>query len=144
MVQTIDSFKLANAMNKVINLAERERLKILVQVNTGHEETKSGVDAAEVKDVVKAIIDQCPNLDFRGLMTIGRPDVVEDMDSLCNCKINLYQEYSDLENYIKFDEFELSMGMSSDFIQAVCYFIIPYLPINILIFKINRLKREAQ
>ena len=41
------------------------------QVNTSGEENKGGIEPSDITDVVKFVLEKCPNLQFRGLMTIG-------------------------------------------------------------------------
>ena len=51
-----------------------EPLGVMVQVNTSGEESKSVEPGAPVVDLAKHIAEECANLRFRGLMTIGMPD----------------------------------------------------------------------
>ena len=44
---------------------------ILFQVNTSGEENKGGIEPGDITNVVKFVLEKCPNLQFRGLMTIG-------------------------------------------------------------------------
>ena len=56
MIETIDSIKLADKINKELVKAKREDpLDILVQVLTGGEVTKFGVDPSEVENMVQHI-----------------------------------------------------------------------------------------
>ena len=65
------------------------------------------------------IIKQCPNLNLSGLMTIGAYDrdpstTNPDFVSLVECKERLCNELN-----LEWESIELSMGMSSDFEQAI-------------------------
>ena len=75
MWETCENERQANAVNKAIeslNFVRKERLKVLIQVNTSEEESKGGVMGYEqVSDLAKHIIDNCCMLQFAGLMTIG-------------------------------------------------------------------------
>ena len=80
-------------------------MKIFIQVNIGNEEQKSGIDKSELGDLV--LYCKKINLDVIGLMCI--PPAGKD-SSFYFKEINL------LNN--SYDFTELSMGMSSDFIEA--------------------------
>ena len=103
-IHSVDSQKLAKKIadeQKKIN----KKMKILIQVNIGNEEQKSGINKTELSNLV--LYCKKINLDVVGLMCI--PPVDGDCSVYFN-EINL------LNN--SFDFNELSMGMSSDFIEA--------------------------
>ena len=89
-VESVDSEKLARKLNQAVADAGRDPLKVLVQVNTSGEESKNGVQPGEeVVQLSKFILDQCPHLVFRGLMTIGMPDYTsrpENFTCLDTCR----------------------------------------------------------
>eukprot|EP00850_Spirogloea_muscicola_P010786 SM000064S19808 [mRNA] locus=s64:489049:493809:- [translate_table: standard] len=117
MVQTVDSKKLANLLDKAVASADRPPLKVLVQVNTSGEESKFGVEPAECLELVRHVHSGCPNLVFAGLMTIGMLDYSpkpECFKVLAGCREEISRQLE-----IPADELELSMGMSQDFEQAV-------------------------
>lgn len=43
----------------------------MIQINTSMEENKSGCKEEDMVNLVKNILENCPNLEFIGLMTIG-------------------------------------------------------------------------
>ena len=103
-IHSVDSKKLAQKIaeeQKKVN----KKIKIFIQVNIGDEEQKSGVRKAEVND----LISYCKkiNLDVIGLMCLP-PD--DDNSSLYFNEMNLLNSNFGLS--------ELSMGMSSDYIEA--------------------------
>ena len=103
-IHSVDSPKLAKKIadeQKKIN----KRMKIFIQVNIGNEEQKSGINKTELSNLV--LYCKKIKLDVVGLMCI--PPVDGDSSVYFN-EINL------LNN--SFDFSELSMGMSSDFIDA--------------------------
>ena len=103
-IHSVDSQKLAKKIadeQKKIN----KRIKIFIQVNIGNEEQKSGVNKTELGDLI--LYCKKINLDVVGLMCI--PPVDEDSSTY-------FKEIKLLNN--SFDFTELSMGMSSDFIEA--------------------------
>ncbi|KAF2191143.1 hypothetical protein K469DRAFT_622571 [Zopfia rhizophila CBS 207.26] len=131
-VSGVDSAKKADGLEKGRKaLAEArkdgkgevERLKIMVQVNTSGEESKSGVEPSETIDLCRHIIDNCPHLKLTGLMTIGAiarsqattPESEnEDFITLRETRDKVVKELG-----WKAEELELSMGMSADFEGAI-------------------------
>ena len=103
-IHSVDSKKLAKKIadeQKKIN----KKIKIFIQVNIGNEEQKSGINKSDLGDLVS----YCKkiNLDVIGLMCI--PPADEDPSIY-------FKEINSLNN--SFDFTELSMGMSSDYIEA--------------------------
>ncbi|ONK79156.1 uncharacterized protein A4U43_C01F3500 [Asparagus officinalis] len=117
MVESVDSEKLANHLNRAVATMGRKALKVLVQVNTSGEESKSGVDPSNCVELAKHVKLGCPNLVFSGLMTIGMKDyssTPENFKALSNCRTNVCKALG-----IPEESCELSMGMSGDFEQAI-------------------------
>ncbi|XP_076656018.1 pyridoxal phosphate homeostasis protein [Halictus rubicundus] len=123
VVETVDNETISSALNSSWSKCRKQdelKLKVMVQVNTSKEEGKSGCQISEVCSLVKYIIDNCKNLEFMGLMTIGmygydtakgpNPDFLQ----LRECKYNLSKELG-----IDSTKIELSMGMSNDYEHAV-------------------------
>jgi pyridoxal phosphate enzyme (YggS family) len=103
-IHSVDSQKLAKKIadeQKKIN----KIMKIFIQVNIGNEEQKSGINKTELSNLV--LYCKKINLDVVGLMCI--PPL--DGDS------SVYFNETNLLNN-RFGFTELSMGMSSDFIEA--------------------------
>lgn len=116
LVETIDSAKKAIALNKLC-AGRLEPLGILLQVNTSTEESKSGIAPDSVVDVARTVVETCPFLVLRGLMTIGSSEHSSlvpnpDFETLKGCK-------SEIEGALGLKGLELSMGMSDDFETAV-------------------------
>ncbi|OKL62082.1 hypothetical protein UA08_02727 [Talaromyces atroroseus] len=132
-VESVDTEKKAKLLDKgwgerdTTTPEEKERkLRIFVQVNTSGEENKSGVEPALTASLCRYIRDQCPRLHLQGLMTIGAiarskqtSATVENEDfiSLIETRQSVIEELQMTEQ--EADEFELSMGMSSDFEGAI-------------------------
>lgn len=121
MVETVDSNKIAEALNKQWESRNKEgKLKVMIQINTSMEENKSGCKEEDMVSVVKNVKENCPNLEFVGLMTIGSFDhdlskgPNPDFLKLLKCRERLCQE-------LKLDKknIEISMGMSADFEHAI-------------------------
>ena len=103
-IHSVDSFKLAEKIaieQKKIN----RNIKIFIQVNLASETQKSGVEKKKLFDLV----DYCKtlSLDVIGLMCIPPFNIDPE---------NFFKEMAILNKSYNF--FELSMGMSSDYIQA--------------------------
>ena len=103
-IHSVDTEKLA------IKIADEQskidkKIKIFIQVNIGNEEQKSGINKTELTDLV--LYCKKIDLDVIGLMCI--PPADEDSSTY-------FKEIYLLNN--SFDFNELSMGMSSDFIEA--------------------------
>ena len=103
-IHSVDSEKLAKKIadeQKKIN----KKIKIFIQVNIGDEEQKSGIKKTEVGD----LISYCKkiNLEVVGLMCLPPDD---------NNPSYYFKEMNLLNN--SFDLTELSMGMSSDYMEA--------------------------
>lgn len=65
--------KTASALEKACEAAARERpLKVMIQVLTSGEESKSGCKPSEAVDIARHIVHECPRLSLSGLMTIGK------------------------------------------------------------------------
>ena len=104
-IHSLDSVKLANKISKFQNELNI-KTKLFIQVNIGNEDQKSGVSIDEVMD----FHNYCKSLDLNiiGLMCI--PPINEDA-------IKYFTQMNDLNS--KLDLKELSMGMSSDYLDAI-------------------------
>lgn len=120
-VETVDSERLATTLDSSWGKKETGKtLKVFVQVNTSGEESKHGSASDEAVSVARYILKQCPNLQLLGLMTIGKighdysagPN--SDFECLVETRSKLCRELG-----LGVEEVELSMGMSSDFEQAI-------------------------
>lgn len=117
MVESVDDEKIANFLDRAVGNIGRKPLKVLVQVNTSGEESKSGVEPSGCVELAKHVSLNCPNLEFSGLMTIGMLDYTstpENFKTLANCRAEVCKALG-----IPEEQCELSMGMSGDFEQAI-------------------------
>ena len=121
MVETIDTAKLATSLNSSwSDLAFPQKLKVMVQVNTSGEESKYGCPPEGTVELTNHILQSCPQLDFTGLMTIGRlshdynqgPN--PDFELMRQLKLKIVDQLGLSEEKV-----ELSMGMSADFEEAI-------------------------
>ncbi|KAF1824080.1 alanine racemase family protein [Dissoconium aciculare CBS 342.82] len=131
-VASVDSAKKADALNKGRKAClepddSDRRLRILVQVNTSGEESKSGVspDSDELLNLCRHIHSdaESPHLRLAGLMTIGaiarsraaaEGEENEDFVKLRDVRSQVAKALE-----IPEDELALSMGMSADFEAAL-------------------------
>ena len=120
-VETVDSERLASTLNTSWGKkGTDQKLRVFVQVNTSGEVSKHGSSGDEVISLVKYIKNKCDSLIFWGLMTIGKighdystgPN--PDFECLVERRRRLCEELG-----LDVDKVELSMGMSSDFEQAI-------------------------
>ncbi|KAF0853119.1 mitochondrial PLPDE III YBL036c euk domain-containing protein [Andalucia godoyi] len=116
-VESVDREKVADALQKACEKANRPLLDVMIQVNTSGEDTKSGCDPSHAENLVRHVLDTCPALRVKGLMTIGSPNPsppnrdFELLRTLRNqCQVTFAGRVCDLE---------LSMGMSHDFVLAI-------------------------
>ena len=117
LIQSVDSLRLMDAINRE---AARQGItqRVLLEVNVGKEESKSGFSA----DALPAVLEQLAgfsNVQVCGLMAI--PPICEDSTQ----SIKFFQEMYNLSVDItakKYDNVRvdiLSMGMSDDFREAI-------------------------
>ena len=117
LIQSVDSMRLLEAIQKE---AARQGIRqdILLEVNVGNEESKSGFQAEEVLSVA-AEMGRFSNLRLRGLMAI--PPICENSTD----SIKFFQEMYNLAVDITAKKYDnvwvdvLSMGMSDDFLEAI-------------------------
>lgn len=122
MVHTIDTAKLATALsNSWEKQKKADGLKVMIQVNTSGEPNKSGCPPEGCVELVKHILQECPNLQFSGIMTIGalarsiqQEGSNEDFEVLLACRRDLCEKLS-----LAVEDVQLSMGMSTDFEHAI-------------------------
>ncbi len=108
VIQTLDRDKLAKNLAREMD-SQNRRPQIFIQVNTGDEPQKSGV---RLKDV-DAFIEKCLHeytLPIVGLMCIPPLNIDPEIS---------FKEMDILNKSFNFSS--LSMGMSSDYLQAIQY-----------------------
>lgn len=115
MIESVDSVDLARRLAREAERLDKQ-LEILLQVNVGSEEQKSGVAANDARGIAKELI-SIPGLKLRGLMTI--PPVGSPEASRAHFR-NMRVLFDELREDLASDSFnELSMGMSEDFEIAI-------------------------
>lgn len=106
VIETVDREKLAKEINK--NYHDEAKTKsFYIQINTGSEIQKSGVDALQADEFIRYCIEDL-NLPIVGLMCIPP---LEEEPAMHFC---LLKKIADRNNLSK-----LSMGMSNDYAEAI-------------------------
>ncbi len=114
LIQTIDSLKLAEEINK---RAERP-VKAMIEINIGKEPTKSGILPEECLEFVEKL-NELEKVDIIGLMTIPPPERDEKLLRRYFRKMKELLDEINKRKLYKKTLTELSMGMSDDFEIAV-------------------------
>jgi len=113
LMQSLDSMELALELNKKL-LAKEQKMNALLQINAANEESKSGVSATEALDIYQEIQESCPQINLKGVMTIGAHS--EDSKLIQKSFETTHSIYEKLE---KEGATICSMGMSSDYELAI-------------------------
>lgn len=115
LIHSIDKFSTAEKVN-----AEAEKInktqKILIQVNTSAEDSKSGTETENAVNLIKDIL-TLRNISILGLMTIG--PFTDDKNRIRQSFGMLRELLIEANARLGTDMKELSMGMSSDYKIAV-------------------------
>ncbi len=118
MIHSVDSYKLAEEINKRAGQHDLA-MDILIQVNSAQEESKFGISTDETEELIRRILENCPNIRIRGLMCIA--PFAENPDDIrvyfAEVK-KLYDQYGTIAHE-RLDFQYLSMGMSHDFEAAI-------------------------
>jgi pyridoxal phosphate enzyme (YggS family) len=117
LIHSLDRFELADAIEKQSKAKGIVEVPCLVQVNMSGEESKFGLDPAQVEDFVRQMAAR-PSIRIRGLMSIG--PLAEDEGKIRECFRKTRELWEDLSG--KFPHYSwdvLSMGMSSDYRIAI-------------------------
>lgn len=113
LVQSIDSLELAQEFNKKLE-AKNKKINALLQINSAKEDTKAGVMPEEAVSTYKEILDTCPNLKLKGVMSIGAH--VEDEKII---KESFKTTKKIFDELVPLGAKYCSMGMSSDYELAI-------------------------
>ena len=105
-IHSLDSLKLAEKISSEQNKISK-KIKLFIQVNIGAENQKSGIEVEQLKNFYEKCINDF-DLDIIGLMCI--PPITDNVQ-------DYFIKMSDLNSSLNLSE--LSMGMSSDYLDAV-------------------------
>ena len=113
LVHSLDSLELAIELNKKL-VEKNKKMSCLLQINSSYEKSKSGVDPKNAIEIYKQILELCPNINLKGVMTIGANSEDEKLiKKSFNITKNIFDTLEPLgARYC-------SMGMSGDFELAI-------------------------
>ena len=118
VIHSLDSIDLARRLDRLCVEEGKEKLAVLIQVDLGHEETKSGVEETELEGLVEEL-GQLNRLQLIGLMTL--PPFFENPED----NRPFFRRLRDLRDQLAArgafgsEKGELSMGMTHDFAVAI-------------------------
>ena len=118
VIHSLDSLELAQRLDRLCAEEGVEKLAVLIQVDLGHEETKSGIDESELTHLVEGLGPLC-RLEFTGLMTL--PPFFDNPEQSRPYFRRLRELRDELAARGAFasGKGELSMGMTNDFEVAI-------------------------
>src|ERR1051325_3248484 len=118
VIHSADSIGLARKLDRACQDLQRNDLPVLIQVDLGHEATKSGVEENELPPVIEAV-GSCEHLSLIGRMTLppffDEPELTRSFFSQLR---ELRDRYSSRGAFGR-HRGDLSMGMTNDFQVAV-------------------------
>lgn len=117
MIQSVDSVHLAEEISKQ-SVNNSITSDILLEVNIGNEESKTGFDKIAFLESLSRI-SELPNLNVKGIMTI--PPICDNKKDLEEYFTTMSQYFNDIKEsgYKNFNMEILSMGMSGDYETAI-------------------------
>ncbi|QOP43393.1 YggS family pyridoxal phosphate-dependent enzyme [Sulfurimonas sediminis] len=111
LFQALDSLELAHELQKRL-LAKEMTLDCLLQINSAKETSKHGVMPEDAVTIYTQIINECPNINLKGVMSIGAHS--EDKAVVRKSFETTHEIFTQLPNTSI-----CSMGMSGDFELAI-------------------------
>jgi pyridoxal phosphate enzyme (YggS family) len=118
VIHSLDSIELAKRLDRLCAEESRKDLEVLIQVDLGHETTKSGITEDELPGLIQ-VVRECSNLKLLGLMTL--PPFFDDAEMVRP----YFRKLRELRDQLADDNAfgsrggELSMGMTHDFEVAI-------------------------
>jgi PLP dependent protein len=118
VIHSLDSVALARRLDLMCGELNRVVLPVLIQVDLGHEQTKTGIDENELSALVEAV-KKSEHLRLTGLMTL--PPYFDDAEQARPFFRRLRKLRDELREQGAFDDLrgELSMGMTNDYEVAI-------------------------
>ena len=118
VIHSLDSLALARRLERFCVEDKRQTLPVLIQVDLGHEQTKTGVAEDQLNEMVKGLV-ECERLRLTGLMTL--PPFFDDPERTRPFFQRLRQLRDGLQAQGCFGSLrgELSMGMTHDYEIAI-------------------------
>jgi pyridoxal phosphate enzyme (YggS family) len=118
VIHSLDSVDLARRLDRLCAEEGKQSLSVLIQVDLGHEQTKSGIDESDVAELAESVRG-LERLQLIGLMTL--PPFFDDPEQARPYFRRLRELRDELARGGLFGERrgELSMGMTNDFAVAI-------------------------
>ena len=118
VIHSLDTVDLARRLDRLCVEVGRDSLPVLIQVDLGHEETKSGIDESEITHLVESL-GPLTRVKLIGLMTL--PPFFDDPEQSRPFFRRLRELRDELNRRGAFGDRtgELSMGMTHDFEVAI-------------------------
>lgn len=117
MIHSVDSIRLMDEIERQAVLKD-VNMDILIQVNIANEETKSGIDASELDDLLNHAA-QLERVKVKGLMTIIPKSDSRDEDAKHFKNMKALFDETAAKTFKNVTMEYLSMGMSGDFETAI-------------------------
>jgi pyridoxal phosphate enzyme (YggS family) len=114
IIESIDSVKLALELQKQALKLGISNLRVYVEINISNSTTKTGADLNVIDDIVKTIIEHCPNLKLVGIMSLGNIGNKDEFKKMVEIKNKYCEMYK-----INKEEFVASFGTSDDYVNAI-------------------------
>ena len=113
LVHSLDSLDLALELDKKLT-AKNKKMNCLLQINSASEDSKAGVNPTEAIAIYEEILQKCPNIILKGIMSIGAHEedeaLIKQSFVITN---NIFDKLKDKGAVY------CSMGMSSDYELAI-------------------------
>jgi len=117
LIETVDSIPLTQELEKRCAQQEKQ-MPILIEINSGYEDSKSGTLPEEVDELVQ-FVGQCPHLHLEGLMTMGpRFGDAEEARPYYQSTWKIFERLRSLKSPAM-NLHILSMGMSNSYQVAI-------------------------
>ncbi len=111
LVHSLDSLELAIELNNKLKI-KNKTMNCLLQINSAYEDSKSGVQPEDAVDIYHKILQECTNINLKGVMSIGayseNIDLIKKSFTITN---DIFKRCNGATI--------CSMGMSSDFELAI-------------------------
>ncbi|RKX20277.1 MAG: YggS family pyridoxal phosphate-dependent enzyme [Candidatus Zixiibacteriota bacterium] len=115
LIQSLDSYKLADEINRQAETLER-KVNCLLEVNSSGEDSKYGFRPDETPGAIKKLTD-LEHINLCGLMTIG--PYTDDTDAIRRAFVLTRELFTEGQKIVGDNFSTLSMGMSSDYELAI-------------------------
>lgn len=117
-IQSLDRLSLAKTLQRRLTLEDRY-LDALVQIKTSSEPSKYGLAPEKAAEFLAQLVEHCPRLRVKGLMTMAINSEEKDAVRACFRQLKALQLQLKALNIEGVSLDRLSMGMSGDFALAI-------------------------